>query len=398
MTLTALVAEPLVYRASASRLGEPEVKDVSGLIDTLSNRIGESQLYRLAPVESDIPERAIQRVTPLAPATGASWPPHWPRPSRLLDPPEHIETVALLPDHPPAAFTWRGLRRRVARADGPERMFGEWWKSETERNAVRDYFQVEDDAGERYWLFRAGDGEDAKDRLAALVSAWGIRMSGYVELQCASHFSFLRGVSSAEELFATAAMLGMEALAITDLNSLSGIVRAHEAARTTGVRLIVGCRLRLTGRQRTAGLSQGPPRLLPAMPASQCRQRAGWQGEVRSDLGGCGRMVGRAHCHFGARPAERRPAHTAQAPQNHLAGGCGYCALTLRRRPARRAASASDCAIWLAEFGVPPVVTNDVLFHEPGRRVLQNVVTCIREGCTIDDGRVSSWSAMPTVI
>ena len=70
-------------------------------------------------------------------------------------------------------------------------------------------------------------------------------MSGYVELQCASHFSFLRGVSSAEELFATAAVLGMEALAITDLNSLAGIVRAHEAAKTTGVRLIVGCRLRL---------------------------------------------------------------------------------------------------------------------------------------------------------
>jgi protein ImuB len=162
MTLTAIVAEPLVYRASSSGLGEPEIKDVSGLIDTLSNRIGEGQLYRLTPVESDVPERAVKRVTPLAPATGASWPPHWPRPSRLLDPPEHIETVALLPDHPPAAFTWRGLRRRVARADGPERIFGEWWKAEDEKDAVRDYFQVEDDAGERYWLFRAGDGEDRK--------------------------------------------------------------------------------------------------------------------------------------------------------------------------------------------------------------------------------------------
>jgi protein ImuB len=160
ITLTALVAEPLAYRMSVSGLGEPEVKDVSGLIDTLSNRIGDAALYRLAPVESDVPERAVQRVTPLAPATGASWPPHWPRPSRLLDPPEMVDTVALLPDHPPAAFSWRGQRRRVARADGPERIFGEWWKSDKERNAVRDYFQVEDDAGERYWLFRAGDGED----------------------------------------------------------------------------------------------------------------------------------------------------------------------------------------------------------------------------------------------
>jgi protein ImuB len=162
MTLTAFVAEPLVYRTAMSNLGEPEVKDVSGLIDTLSNRIGEQQLYRLTSVESDIPERAVKRVTPLSPASGASWPAHWPRPARLLDPPEHVETVALLPDHPPAAFTWRGLRRRVARADGPERIFGEWWKADAECAAVRDYFQVEDDAGERFWLFRAGDGEDQK--------------------------------------------------------------------------------------------------------------------------------------------------------------------------------------------------------------------------------------------
>ena len=162
MTLTALVAEPLEYRISASALGEPEVKDVSGLVDTLANRIGEARIYRLAPIESDIPERAVKRVTALAPASGANWPVHWPRPARLLDPPELVETVALLPDHPPAAFTWRGLRRRVSRADGPERIFGEWWKADAECAAVRDYFQVEDDAGERYWLFRAGDGEDHK--------------------------------------------------------------------------------------------------------------------------------------------------------------------------------------------------------------------------------------------
>src|SRR6185295_18096115 len=60
-----------------------------------------------------------------------------------------------------------------------------------------------------------------------------------------SHFSFLRGVSSAEELFATAAVLGVKALAVVDRNSLAGIVRAYEASRVTGVRLIVGCRLDL---------------------------------------------------------------------------------------------------------------------------------------------------------
>ena len=63
---------------------------------------------------------------------------------------------------PPAvSFTWRGIRRRVKCADGPERVFGEWWKRDAELIAVRDYFQVEDDFGERFWIYRAGDGEDA---------------------------------------------------------------------------------------------------------------------------------------------------------------------------------------------------------------------------------------------
>src|ERR1700737_759379 len=67
----------------------------------------------------------------------------------------------------------------------------------------------------------------------------------YAELQVTSHFSFLRGVSSCEELFAHAATIGIEGLAIVDRNSLAGIVRAHEAAKVTGVRMIVGCRLDL---------------------------------------------------------------------------------------------------------------------------------------------------------
>jgi protein ImuB len=68
--------------------------------------------------------------------------------------------MVLLPDHPPVSFTWRGVRRWVKRADGPERVFEEWWKCEPELIAVRDYFRVEDEAGERFWLYRCGDGED----------------------------------------------------------------------------------------------------------------------------------------------------------------------------------------------------------------------------------------------
>lgn len=69
--------------------------------------------------------------------------------------------MALLPDHPPNWISWRGIRYRVVRADGPERIFGEWWKRDAEAKAVRDYFCIEDEAGHRFWIFRAGDGEDA---------------------------------------------------------------------------------------------------------------------------------------------------------------------------------------------------------------------------------------------
>jgi protein ImuB len=160
MTLAATVAEPLVPRQSVSTLVEEGSPDVSDLVDTLTNRVGERAIYRLASVASDVPERSVARVPALAAETGAGWPGHWPRPSRLLPQPEPVDAVALLPDHPPASFTWRGVRRRVKRADGPERIFGEWWTRDAELAAVRDYFRVEDAAGERFWLYRAGDGED----------------------------------------------------------------------------------------------------------------------------------------------------------------------------------------------------------------------------------------------
>ena len=70
-------------------------------------------------------------------------------------------------------------------------------------------------------------------------------MARYAELQATSHFSFLRGASSPEDLFAQAALCGIEALAVCDRNSLAGIVRAHQAAKAGGVRAVVGCRLDL---------------------------------------------------------------------------------------------------------------------------------------------------------
>ncbi len=98
MRLAATLAEPLAQRQMVSSLTEEPEADITGLIDTLANRVGEKRLYRFAPVASDVPERSVRRVDPVAPRTGAAWPDQWPRPSRLLPTPEPIETVALLPD------------------------------------------------------------------------------------------------------------------------------------------------------------------------------------------------------------------------------------------------------------------------------------------------------------
>ena len=157
MMLRASLVEPYETKQMRTLL-DATPADISGLIDILANRVGEAKLYRLAPVESDVPERSAVRIAAAAEAMGKAWP-LGPRPVRLLRKPEPITTLALLPDHPPASFSWRGLRRRVRRADGPERIFGEWWKRDAEFDAVRDYFQIEDDTGARFWIFRTGDGE-----------------------------------------------------------------------------------------------------------------------------------------------------------------------------------------------------------------------------------------------
>lgn len=158
LDLVAVMTEALEERQVASSLIEDDVVDITPVIDVLANR--GQRLYRLSPVASDVPERSVMRIAPTAPETGADWAVKWPRPSRLFAHPERIEVTALLPDQPPAVFTWRGKRRRVKRADGPERIFGEWWRRPKEMQAVRDYFVVEDEHGERYWVYRAGDGVD----------------------------------------------------------------------------------------------------------------------------------------------------------------------------------------------------------------------------------------------
>jgi protein ImuB len=150
-------SEALAASAAGSLVpADRHAGDLAPAVDQLIGRAGEAAVFRMAPHESDVPERAVGKVGPLA--EPGRWP-RWKRPVRMLGRPERlIHVVALLPDHPPRRFTWRGVPYQVVAGDGPERIHGEWWRSDSELWAVRDYFRVEVESGERFWLFRRGDG------------------------------------------------------------------------------------------------------------------------------------------------------------------------------------------------------------------------------------------------
>ncbi|PAU96899.1 error-prone DNA polymerase [Paracoccus salipaludis] len=207
-------------------------------------------------------------------------------------------------------------------------------------------------------------------------------MSRYAELQVTSQFSFLRGASSAEELFATAAAMGIEALAVVDRNSLAGIVRAHEAAKATGVRLIVGCRLDLA-----CGMSALVYPMDRAAYARLCRLLT--LGKGRAGKGRCRLDWPDLEAHAEGLIAVLVPDLADEVCGMRLRrlreafGNRAYLALTLRRRPNDQL-RLHELAALAARMKVATLVTNDVLFHEPGRRILQDVVTAIRHNTTVE--------------
>ena len=205
----------------------------------------------------------------------------------------------------------------------------------------------------------------------------------YAELQCTSHFSFLRGASSCDELFAQAAMLGIEALAIVDRNSLAGIVRAHEAAKTTGVRLIVGCRLDLADGMSILAYPADRPAYARLCRLLSLGKKRGGKAQCRLDWSDVAAYSEGLIAVLVPDEADDicalRLRRLSEAFRDRA-----YMALTLRRRP-NDALRLHDLSTMAARARVPSVVTNDVLFHVPSRRILQDVVTCVRHNCTIDD-------------
>lgn len=204
----------------------------------------------------------------------------------------------------------------------------------------------------------------------------------YAELQITTNYSFLRGASYPRELAVAAKALGLEAIAITDRNSFAGIVKALDACEQADLRLIIGCRLDL---QCGNSLLCYPTdraaysRLTRLLTLGKRRAPKGECHITHDDVAAYGE--GQIFVALSDTPAD-----DFKTFLHRLAGDFGahsYLALTRRFRPNEneRLAHMADLA---REVRLHTVVTNDVLYHAPERRILQDVLTCIREGKTID--------------
>lgn len=155
-------AAQLKLEGGEARQKGAEQGEVTALVDRLATRLGRARVRRFAPRDSHIPEQA-ELMLPAGDKPGpAAWPEPEPgepplRPIYLFDPPQPIESIAAeVPDGPPHRFRWRRTVHEVARAEGPERIAGEWWRRHDAAIPTRDYFRVEDQRGRRFWIFRHG--------------------------------------------------------------------------------------------------------------------------------------------------------------------------------------------------------------------------------------------------
>ena len=206
----------------------------------------------------------------------------------------------------------------------------------------------------------------------------------YAELDVTTNFSFLRGASHPDELVFTSALLGQKAMAVTDVNSLAGVVRAYSAAKQVeNFHLIVGARLVLT---------DAPDLLVWATDRSAygrlCRLLT--DGKRRADKGECtlslADFLDRSDGLLAALAPDDAGGEAVEKPLSRLREALGRSRLSL----ASSCLYGSDDESRLEQLvslsrahDVPLVATNHVHYHDPGRRALQDVLTCVRHGCTI---------------
>lgn len=126
---------------------------IAELLDKVAGKVGAHNIRRYLPQEHYWPERSIKQSSSLQEQPATTWRTDRPRPVQLLSYPQRVEVTAPIPDYPPILFRYKNKVHHIKKADGPERIEREWWLEEGEH---RDYYTVEDQDGQRYWLFRAG--------------------------------------------------------------------------------------------------------------------------------------------------------------------------------------------------------------------------------------------------
>ncbi len=143
---------------SAGKLGD---NSIAQLLDRLQNKIGTHKITRYLPDAHYWPERSVKIANSLLEKATQQWQLK-PRPFFLLAQPEQIQVTAPIPDYPPMLFKHKNILHKITKADGPERIEQEWWLQE---GLHRDYYCVEVESGNRYWVFRAGH-YDATQKVA----------------------------------------------------------------------------------------------------------------------------------------------------------------------------------------------------------------------------------------
>jgi error-prone DNA polymerase len=207
----------------------------------------------------------------------------------------------------------------------------------------------------------------------------------YAELHCRTNFSFLEGASHPDELVARAAELGLAALAITDRNSLAGVVRAHVAARAADLKLLIGAEvtpadaapvlLWTTDRAAYGRLARLLTRGRRAAPKGQCHLTLD---DVAAHAVGLLAGV----------PLRQARAETLYRYREVFGDRC-YAVAELHRGPAD-GRLLQRMLRQAREARLPLVAANDVHYHVPERQPLQDVLTAIRHGCPVAElgGRI----------
>lgn len=210
----------------------------------------------------------------------------------------------------------------------------------------------------------------------------------YSELQTTTNFSFLRGASHPEEMVEQAATYGYSAIAITDRNTFAGIVRAHVVAKQSGTRLIPACRLDLLD---GPSLLAYPTDLYAYAQISKLLTI----GNLRTEKGKCHLYKADVYQYASGSkfivipPTELNEVHEFDLPFKRILpeyrdafGEHLYLAAT-RTYGGNDAKLLHRIGQLASQHHMPMVATNDVHYHHTQRRALQDVVTCVREKCTI---------------